>query len=85
MANFIKALVRGVKAMAEGPDAPAGDTFVIAGKPLRCPHCGYDRFDDFRIRVGTALLTSGSGFVTSLTCVKCGRIELFDTDGVGID
>ncbi len=86
MPKLIKAIARGIKAMAEGPDAPTGDTFTIAGKALRCPHCAHDRFEEARAQLDTPFATLvRPNWVSTLTCVRCGRIELFQNDGESLD
>ncbi len=86
MAKFIKAVARGLKAMSEGPDAPAGDPFTVAGKGVRCGHCGHDHFEEGRAQLNTPFATLvRPDWVNTLTCVKCGRVELFRTDMDSLD
>jgi hypothetical protein len=37
MKKLWSALSAGAKAMSSGP---TGDLFEVAGRPVRCPHCG---------------------------------------------
>jgi hypothetical protein len=90
MTKFFRALKRGVQAMAEGPDAPVGDTFVVAGKPVRCAHCGHDHFEEGKAQLNTAMMTFlnldwANQSAVTLACVRCGRIEWFLTDADGLD
>ncbi|MFZ5496113.1 MAG: DNA-binding protein [Verrucomicrobiota bacterium] len=57
-------------------------TYIAAGKPVQCPHCGHALFDTRKI----LLNTRGATFfnfdwlnrgATVLTCGKCGRLEWF--------
>jgi len=57
-------------------------SYIAAGKPLQCPHCGYELFAAQKV----LLNTRGATFfnfdwlnraATSLTCAKCSRIEWF--------
>jgi hypothetical protein len=79
MARFIEAFKAGIRAFKEGTEPRA---YVVAGRPVRCPHCGEGTFAP-----GSALLnTRGrSAFnldwadpsATILICAECGRIEWF--------
>jgi len=57
--------------------------FVIAGKQVKCLHCGNAKFDSRRILMNTrgATLVKFDWLnrtAVSLTCQKCGRIEWFN-------
>jgi len=71
-------LSRATKALVE---SPGPGTFVAAGKPVRCPHCGHDSFIEARIVLNT--VAKSTPFVdigksaTSLSCDECGRVEIF--------
>ena len=77
--GFFDALKAGVKGFK---DANGPRTFTVAGRPVRCPHCGEDTFVP-----GDALLnTRGATMVNLdwlnpsaniLICAECGRIEWF--------
>jgi hypothetical protein len=79
MGRFFDALKAGVRGFKEGTE-PTG--YSIAGRPVRCPHCGEGKFAP-----GRALLnTSGRTFfnldwadpsATILVCAECGRIEWY--------
>jgi len=87
MGRFFRALKVGFQSMGE---APTGDRFNVAGKEVRCGHCGHDRFVE-----GRALLnTSGMTFMNldwanrsaaTLACTSCGRIEWFLADPEEVD
>lgn len=75
---------RGLKAAAK----VLGTTpvhFTIAGKQVRCPHCGGREFESREV----LLNTRGATFInldwlnrgaTILTCKTCSRIEWFNTE-----
>ena len=79
MSDFMDRLKRATKAAFEeiGPGQ-----FTQDDKPIRCPHCGNDHFEE-----GTAQLnTAGMSFLnldwadrsaTILACTRCGRIEWY--------
>ena len=79
MGHFFEALKAGARVFKEGPD-PSG--YAVAGRPVRCPHCGTQKFTQ-----GTALLNSRARTAfnvdwtdpsaTLLVCAECGRIEWF--------
>jgi hypothetical protein len=80
--RFFRALKKGFEAMGE---APTGERYLVAGKPVNCAHCAHDRFVE-----GTAQLnTAGMSFLNldwanrsaaTLACTSCGRIEWFLSD-----
>lgn len=45
MKKFFSALAAGAKAMTEGP---TGEQFEVAGRPVRCAHCGGEHFVEGR-------------------------------------
>ena len=79
MGNFIEALKAGVKGFKEGTRP---SEYSVAGRPVRCPHCGEGKFAP-----GSALLNTRarSAFnvdwadpsAAILVCAECGRIEWF--------
>ena len=82
MKKFFSALAAGAKAMNSGP---AGEPFEVAGYPVRCPHCGGERFVEGRAQLNTAGLTFlnldwANRSAATLACVACGRLEWFLAD-----
>jgi hypothetical protein len=79
MGRFFKALKAGVQGFKEGIGP---EEYQLAGKPIKCPHCGFEKFHS-----GSAQLNSmGMTFLnldwmdssaTTLICAECGRIEWF--------
>jgi hypothetical protein len=82
MGRFFDAFKAGVRAFKEGTEP---SEYSIAGRPVRCPHCGEGKFAP-----GSALLnTRGrSAFnldwadpeATILVCAECGRIEWYASE-----
>jgi predicted nucleic-acid-binding Zn-ribbon protein len=83
MSRKLGAIARGVQAAAKGVAARmASRRFSVADKPVRCPHCGGETFEE-----GSALLnTRGLTFLnldwanrdaTTLVCTECGKVEWF--------
>ena len=61
---------------------PAGETYMIAGRELVCPHCGNRRFEQGEAQLNTAGLTMlgldwANRSATIFECTACGRIEWF--------
>ncbi len=82
MRKFFNAVAAGAKAMNSGP---TGDRFDVAGKAVRCAHCGGDLFVEGRAQLNTAGLTFidldwANRSAATLACVSCGRLEWFLTD-----
>ena len=82
MRKFFSALTAGAKAMNSGP---TGDTFEVAGRPVRCPHCGGQHFVEGRAQLNTAGMTFlnldwANRSAATLACVGCGRVEWFLAD-----
>ena len=79
MTRFFDALKAGVKGFKEGTQPRE---YSVAGRPVRCPHCGEGKFAP-----GSALLNTRarSAFnvdwadpsATILICAECGRIEWY--------
>ncbi len=79
MTRFFEALKAGVRAFKAGTEP---SEYSVAGRPVRCPHCGERKFAP-----GSALLNSRSRTVFNvdwadpsasiLICAECGRIEWF--------
>jgi predicted nucleic-acid-binding Zn-ribbon protein len=81
MKRFFSAVAAGAKAFGSG----SGDTFDVAGKAVRCPHCGGERFIEGRAQLNTAGLTFldldwANRSAATLACVDCGRLEWFLAD-----
>ena len=79
MSRFTDAVRAGVRAMRQdlGPKP-----YAVAGRPVRCPHCGHTRF----VARDVLLNTRGAAFVrrdwlnhgaATLTCVECACIQWF--------
>jgi hypothetical protein len=82
MGNFFTAAKRGLQAMGE---APTGERYSVAGRPVICRHCTHDRFVEGRAQLNTAGLTFlnldwANRSAATLACTECGRIEWFLTD-----
>jgi rRNA maturation protein Nop10 len=79
MRTFFHALKAGVKGFVEGPDP---EEYTVAGRPVKCPHCGEATFMS-----GSALLNTrtrsafnvdwADPLAYTLVCAECGRIEWF--------
>ena len=79
MGRFFEALKAGIAGFNDGNEP--GD-YEVAGRPVRCPHCGHQKFVS-----GHALLnTKGRTFfkldwtdssASTLICAECGRVEWF--------
>ena len=57
----------------------------MAGKPVGCSHCAYDRFVEGRAQLNTAGMTFfdlewASRSAATLACTRCGHIEWFLED-----
>jgi predicted nucleic-acid-binding Zn-ribbon protein len=77
MGGFWNGLKRAVKSLADGPDQ-----FEVEGKPVRCPHCGHDRFAEGEALLNTVGMTAlsmdwANRTASTLMCAGCGRIEWF--------
>ena len=80
MANFFKAVRRGVSAMVE--EWTDGDRFSVADKAVECSHCSHDRFVEGRAQLNTAGMTFigldwANRSAATLACTRCGHIEWF--------
>ena len=65
----LKAGVRGFKSGSEPSD------YSIAGRTVRCPHCGETKFLPSHAMVNIRIWADSSA--TVLICAECGRIEWF--------
>ena len=79
MGRFFDALKAGVKGFKEANEPRA---FSVAGKPVRCPHCGESKFAPAAALLNTRGRTAfgldwidPSAFL--LICAECGRIEWY--------
>lgn len=79
MGRFFRAVKAGIKGFKDGM-GPC--EYQVAGRPVRCPHCGHQKFVSGR----TLLNTTGKTLLdlawadpsaTTLICAECGRIEWF--------
>lgn len=82
MKRFFSALAAGAREMAAGP---TGERFEVAGKAVRCTHCGGEHFVEGRAQLNTAGLSFfgldwANRSAATLACVGCGRIEWFLAD-----
>ena len=82
MGRFFTAVKKGFESMGE---APAGERYLVAAKPVSCAHCAHDRFVEGRAQLTTAGLTVfnldwANRSAATLTCTACGRIEWFLAD-----
>ena len=82
MGRFFTAVKRGFESMGE---APTGERYSVAGKPVRCAHCGHDHFVEGRAQLNTAGLSFlnldwANRSAATLACTSCGRIEWFLSD-----
>jgi predicted nucleic-acid-binding Zn-ribbon protein len=79
MGRFFDAVRAGVKGFRDANDPTE---FSVAGRPVRCPHCGGTRFaqDDAllntRVRPIFNVDWADPG-ATILICAECGRVEWF--------
>jgi hypothetical protein len=82
MKRFFSAFAAGATAMSE---PSPGDRFEVAGKAVRCQHCGGEQFVEGRAQLNTAGMTFlkldwANRSAATLACVTCGRIEWFLAD-----
>ena len=82
MGRYFEALKAGVRAFQEGPDP---SEYVVAGRPVRCPHCGEGKFAASRALLNTRGRTAfgvdwADPSATILICAECGRLEWFATE-----
>lgn len=66
-------------------EAPTGECYTVAAKPVNCLHCGSDRFVEGRAQLNSAGMTFlnldwANRSAATLTCTACGRIEWFLAD-----
>ncbi len=83
MGKFYDAIrADGAGPTVEGPTWFEPREYVVAGRPLKCPHCaemlflpGYAVFNSGDLARG-GIAWTGSG-ATALVCAECGRVEWF--------
>lgn len=79
MKKFFSSIAAGARAMKSGPSS---DHYEVAGRPVRCPHCGGEEFLEGRAQLNTAGLTFlnldwANRSAATLACTGCGRLEWF--------
>ena len=79
MARFFDALKAGVKGFKEATEPTA---YSVAGRPVRCPHCGGSEFTPSSAMLNSRGRTAfGADWVdpsaSILICAECGRIEWY--------
>jgi predicted nucleic-acid-binding Zn-ribbon protein len=82
MGRFLDALKAGVDSVKDEAN-PHG--YSIAGRPVRCPHCGNQEFFDRQAMLNSRIRTVFNidwfdPTATILVCSECGRIEWFAQD-----
>jgi hypothetical protein len=80
--GFFEALKASVKGFTDGPEP---GQYVVAGRPVRCAHCGEKHFVDSAALLNTRMRsafnidwTDPQAFL--LICAECGRIEWFASE-----
>jgi hypothetical protein len=79
MARFFEALKAGVRAFKEGTEP---SEYSVAGRPVRCPHCGERKFAPASALLNTRARSAfnvdwADPSASILICAECGRIEWF--------
>ena len=79
MGRFFEALKAGVHGFRTANDPTE---FSVAGRPVRCPHCGETRFASGNAMLNTRLRSAfnvdwADPGATILVCAECGRVEWF--------
>jgi predicted nucleic-acid-binding Zn-ribbon protein len=79
MGRFFDALKAGVKGFKEGFEP---GEYSVAGRPIRCLHCGETKFAPGRALLNSRGLTLfnvdwANRSATTLVCAECGRIEWY--------
>jgi hypothetical protein len=77
--RFFEAVKAGVKGFKEGTEP---SEYSVAGRPVRCSHCGEGKFVPGKALLNTRVRTAFSvdwadPSATILVCAECGRIEWF--------
>jgi len=79
MGRFFDALKAGVKGFKDANDP---SEYSVAGRPVRCPHCGEGKFAPASALLNTRARSAfnmdwADPSATILVCAECGRIEWF--------
>lgn len=79
MGRFFEALNAGVKGFKEASEPRE---YSVAGRPVRCPHCGEGKFAPASALLNTRARSAfnldwADPSATILVCAECGRIEWF--------
>jgi len=87
MGAFFDALKAGMTASEERTEPRE---YAIAGRAVRCPHCGETTFAPGRALLNTPGLTFigldwAESSATILVCAECGRIEWYAVDLRGMN
>jgi predicted nucleic-acid-binding Zn-ribbon protein len=82
MGRFFDALKAGVKVLTDADDPVE---YSVAGKPIRCPHCGETKFATGSALLNTRTRTAFNAdwadpSATILVCAECGRIEWYASE-----
>lgn len=82
MDRFFKALRAGLKGGWEAAKENHPSRYSIDGKPVRCPHCGGDKFAMGKAQLNTAAmeminLAWANASATTMLCGECGNIQWF--------
>ena len=82
MGRYFEALKAGARVFKEGTEP---SEYSVAGRPVRCPHCGESRFAPGHALLNTRGRTAfnldwldPSAWI--LVCAECGRIEWYATE-----
>lgn len=79
MGRYFEALKAAVATFREGPEPIE---YLIAGRPVKCPHCGEGKFAPGSVLLNTRARSAfnvdwADPSATILVCAECGRIEWF--------
>ena len=82
MARFFDALKASMKAFKEANEPTE---YIVAGRPVRCPHCGERKFASGSAMLNTRVRTVfnfdwADPQATFLMCAECGRLEWFASE-----
>jgi hypothetical protein len=82
MGRFFDAVKAGIKGFKEG--AEPGE-YSVAGRPVRCPHCGESKFSPGSALLNTRVRTAFKldwidPSAAILICAECGRIEWYASE-----
>ena len=79
MGRFFEALKAGIKGFKEANEP---SEYSVAGRPVRCPHCGEVKFAPAGALLNTRARSAfnldwADPSATILVCAECGRVEWF--------